>query len=262
MINFFRRIRFDLMENNKTGSPAETSAKAGKYLKYAIGEIVLVVIGILIALQINNWNEQRKVNKQELLLLKQLQSDINSNLDEVVELNMRLSINKQGIDSLVERLNKKHYDLLVPVYLAQSLRKSDFNNSSSGYNLMQNGKAALISDEAVLKSILNIYENDLPNILDRQSDMKTSIDFIQSHFVNKLFIKAPNKLNIQFKELDVIATDLFQPIDYNALAENIEFKNTLLQLGKLVESRLIYLSNTENKLNKTVSLLNSELELE
>jgi len=52
MIKFFRKIRYDLMEKNKTG----------KYFKYAIGEIVLVVIGILIALQINNWNENRKTD--------------------------------------------------------------------------------------------------------------------------------------------------------------------------------------------------------
>ena len=60
MIKFFRHIRKDLMEKNKTG----------KYLKYAIGEIVLVVIGILIALQINNWNENRKLSnkKRELII--------------------------------------------------------------------------------------------------------------------------------------------------------------------------------------------------
>lgn len=52
MIKFFRHIRKSiLMEQIKTGRPV------GKYLKYAIGEIILVVIGILIALQINNWNE-------------------------------------------------------------------------------------------------------------------------------------------------------------------------------------------------------------
>ncbi|MFT6699485.1 MAG: hypothetical protein ACJAVD_000984, partial [Porticoccaceae bacterium] len=49
MIKFFRKIRYDLMEKNKTG----------KYLKYAIGEILLVVIGILFALQINNWNNNK-----------------------------------------------------------------------------------------------------------------------------------------------------------------------------------------------------------
>ena len=43
--------------------------KTGKYFKYAIGEIVLVVIGILIALQINNWNERRKTSEKELIIL-------------------------------------------------------------------------------------------------------------------------------------------------------------------------------------------------
>ncbi len=47
MIKLFRKIRYELMKKNKTS----------KYLKYVLGEIVLVVLGILIALQINNWNE-------------------------------------------------------------------------------------------------------------------------------------------------------------------------------------------------------------
>lgn len=54
MIKFFRNIRQNLLSNGNTG----------KYLKYAIGEIVLVVIGILIALQINNWNEKRKIDNE------------------------------------------------------------------------------------------------------------------------------------------------------------------------------------------------------
>ncbi|MCA0133233.1 DUF6090 family protein [Winogradskyella alexanderae] len=236
--------------------------KTGKYLKYAIGEIILVVIGILIALQINNWNEQRKANKQELLLLKQLQIDINSNLNEVVELNERLNINKVGIDSLSARLNKKHYDIMVPVFLSQALRKSDFNYASSGYNLMQNGKASLISDEAILKSVLSLYENDFPDIITRQNEMKNGIDIIQRNFINKLFVKSENDLNIKFNEFDEVATDLFAPIDYYSLTENIEFKNILIQLGKLVEVRLAYLNKTEGNLNKTTTLLNSKFYLE
>ncbi|TYA56024.1 hypothetical protein FVF61_07000 [Formosa maritima] len=57
MIKFFRKIRQNLFMENKTG---KSTLPVGRYLKYAIGEIVLVVIGILIALQINNWNENRK----------------------------------------------------------------------------------------------------------------------------------------------------------------------------------------------------------
>ncbi|MFL0351940.1 DUF6090 family protein [Xanthomarina sp. GH4-25] len=75
MIKLFRKIRYELLEKNKTG----------KYLKYAIGEIVLVVIGILIALQINNWNERRKDFAQEQLILMQLQREYISNLNQLDE---------------------------------------------------------------------------------------------------------------------------------------------------------------------------------
>ena len=58
MIKFFRKIRQNLL----------SVGKSGKYFKYAVGEIVLVVIGILIALQVNNWNEKRKAKNNEIEL--------------------------------------------------------------------------------------------------------------------------------------------------------------------------------------------------
>ncbi|MGB5481605.1 MAG: DUF6090 family protein, partial [Eudoraea sp.] len=66
MIKFFRKIRQNLLMENKTG----------KYFKYAIGEIVLVVIGILIALQINNWNESSKQRIEEVRLLEKVSIDL------------------------------------------------------------------------------------------------------------------------------------------------------------------------------------------
>jgi len=70
MISFFRKIRQSLLNQGKTT----------RYFKYAIGEIVLVVIGILIALQINNWNTQRHERNQELLILKSLKANFVENL--------------------------------------------------------------------------------------------------------------------------------------------------------------------------------------
>ncbi len=66
MIKFFRNIRQSLIMENKTS----------RYLKYAIGEIVLVVIGILLALQINIWNQERKRKQLEHVLLEQLKSEV------------------------------------------------------------------------------------------------------------------------------------------------------------------------------------------
>jgi hypothetical protein len=65
MIKFFRKIRKNLIKERKTS----------KYFKYALGEIVLVVIGILIALQINNWNEDRKDNSEEQKILINLNTE-------------------------------------------------------------------------------------------------------------------------------------------------------------------------------------------
>lgn len=78
MIKIFRRVRQKLLMENKTG----------KYLKYAFGEILLVVIGILIALQINTWNENRKLAKQEQQALMNIHRDFvkgNELLDEVIK---------------------------------------------------------------------------------------------------------------------------------------------------------------------------------
>ena len=73
MIKFFRQIRQKLLTENRFN----------KYLIYAIGEIVLVVIGILIALQINNWNENRKENLSENLALLALRAEFDKNINRL-----------------------------------------------------------------------------------------------------------------------------------------------------------------------------------
>ncbi len=85
--------------------------KTGKYFKYAIGEIILVVIGILIALQINNWNQERKENKQERFILQKLQKTISDRekqfLDETSswltrQIKSRVRIKKSGEKGKIE----------------------------------------------------------------------------------------------------------------------------------------------------------------
>ena len=82
MIKFFRKIRQTLLEKNRVS----------KYLIYAFGEIILVVIGILIALQINDWNENRKNSIAEQKLLNALLIEFESNL-KILEENIKLNDN-------------------------------------------------------------------------------------------------------------------------------------------------------------------------
>ena len=85
MIKFFRKIRYNLMSENKTG----------KYFKYAIGEIILVVIGILIALSINSWNQNRldQLDKKEILSKLQIEFQANKNILQDYKIKNERSMN-------------------------------------------------------------------------------------------------------------------------------------------------------------------------
>ena len=87
MIKFFRHIRKSLIEKNQMG----------KYFKYAIGEILLVVVGILIALQINNWNENKKDIEKEQQILLSLREEFKQNIKE---LNFDHKINQSYVQPL------------------------------------------------------------------------------------------------------------------------------------------------------------------
>ena len=109
MLKFFRKLRFELMEKNKTG----------KYLKYAIGEIVLVVIGILIALQVNNWNENRKYSQEKIEFLNGIRNEL--------ELDLNIA------DTLIKRYMQQlsYYNMVDSTYHLHDLDLVELADSSN-----------------------------------------------------------------------------------------------------------------------------------
>jgi len=152
VIKLFRHIRQSLIMENKTG----------KYLKYALGEIVLVVVGILIALQINNWNDQRKAAAQEQLILKRLEVELSSNIKEV---NNQILIAKEVIDNLkfcMDVLRNKQESTLSEfrkrfqpsmTYISIELSTTTFNRIS------QSGKIDIIKNTELVDSINAFYNS-------------------------------------------------------------------------------------------------------
>ena len=94
MIKFFRRIRQKLLSENKFS----------KYLLYALGEIILVVIGILIALSINNWNEDRKNDLREIRLVKNIVEDLSLDLDHFNQSSNELEDQLQVVDRIIAKI--------------------------------------------------------------------------------------------------------------------------------------------------------------
>ena len=141
MIKFFRKIRQNLVMNNKTG----------KYFKYAIGEIVLVVIGILIALQINNWNEEKKLNSER----KELISDL---LIDFKKTNEHLNSSSKFLNNINNKMNLFFKDFYqekkeLPIDSIQNLvfafvNSSDFSANLTTYNnASSSGKISLIQNK-------------------------------------------------------------------------------------------------------------------
>lgn len=92
MINFLRRIRRDLMSENKTSV----------YLIYAVGEVILVVFGILIALQIDNWNENKRIRNTEQQYLLALEEEFSFNMGELESIMDRNQLNFENAVRVLE----------------------------------------------------------------------------------------------------------------------------------------------------------------
>lgn len=163
MIKFFRQIRYNLMETGKTG----------KYFKYAIGEIILVVIGILIALSINNWNEARKLNVEETKALENIHRDFVKNqelLDNVM--NDTKTVLEAGLEILNHTGNKKKPEN------ENSFNKwlNDIFNGTPYFP--QNG----FLDDLLSSGKLGIFKNvELRNLL---SSWKPKVDVLTEWFNN------------------------------------------------------------------------------
>jgi len=162
MIKFFRHIRKSLLMENKTG----------KYFKYAIGEIVLVVIGILIALQINNWNQQRLSDIEEQTSLKSLHSEFLENVENFKNI-IKLHANKRDAINrlLFSDVTKYSVDELDSIN-SIAVRNWTFNASFGIYDaLINSGKIELISNTSLknriskFKELVNDYLEEENNII-------------------------------------------------------------------------------------------------
>ena len=148
MIKFFRRIRLDLIEKNKTG----------KYFKYALGEIILVVIGILIALQINNLNQksQEKDQLDASLMLMQLnlKEDL-KNLDQQIIYNESVV---KAIDDTFQIISKTEDSKNIPIHNIVNLAKEkSFYSVSTALKSMESGGYFKWIQDNKLKELIYTY---------------------------------------------------------------------------------------------------------
>jgi len=151
MINFFRKIRQQLLSENKVS----------KYLLYAIGEIVLVVIGILIALSINNWNESKKTEVEELRYLERLKIDL---IQDSIYFNQRIVKSRKSIENNSEAIkiayqsqrNIKDFQDLLNLYDFDSEYLTIQDNSF--VEMTSAGELNILKNEQLKIEIIRYYK--------------------------------------------------------------------------------------------------------
>ncbi|MCA6074716.1 DUF6090 family protein [Fulvivirga sedimenti] len=159
MIQFFRKIRQRLLSESRLGKPA---TPFGRYLVYAIGEVVLVVIGILIALSINNWNEGRKAQLMArdvyANLLTSLEQD-SAEVENIIRIQTQsLEVHRKLILSGSNQLqiNRDSLDLFVTHIASASL---SFFPKTGVYDLIvSNDGIDLLKSARIKELLINLYD--------------------------------------------------------------------------------------------------------
>ena len=162
MFKFFRNLRRGFLEENRIG----------KYLKYAFGEVILVVIGILIALQLNNLNEQDKLRKAEKVLLEDLLEEMNFNLEEIERARQINSVNIEGTGEFLSlfppEIHQEKTDIEIALTLTKSLQeKTEFHPR---FSVINSGRLDLLSNNSLRNDLLR-----LPPSVDRFNDAERTV---------------------------------------------------------------------------------------
>jgi len=133
-----------------------------KYIRYAIGEIVLVMVGILLALQVNNWNEERKEHIQENIFLMRFDVELNTNLENIL---IAISLNESRIhraEFLLRTIEKPQLAQDSSSYFMKSIEHAGYTNvpliSDNAFEeLKSSGKLSLISNETLRVTLQKYY---------------------------------------------------------------------------------------------------------
>ena len=260
MIKFFRKFRYDLMGKNKTG----------KYLKYAIGEIILVVIGILIALSINNWNANQIKQKKEGVYLSNIKRDLNEQLNIIDEqITYEKSIN--DVATPIIQYYKTYNSFKIDSEFTESIgylagRKTFVTNNPTYTELISSGNIDIISDNILKDNIIKYYQelerNEL--IINKNNDLFTDAVFIPEVLgLSELQFKGKSSLDLlkvfegsdatlSFIDLnekrlkEITKSQLNNPENELRFMNNINFRNFIA---------IVHTNRLNEQKNKTLKLI-------
>lgn len=227
MIKFFRNIRQRLLSENK----------AGKYLAYAFGEIVLVVIGILIALQINNSNEQEKRVQKEVEVLHLFREALQTDLKKFEYVAARYARTKASIVRILDHLeNDRPYKDSLAVDFFNSTTVYEQTSFTNGpFETLKSAGIELVTNPALQKKILEVYDDWDPWLETTENNYVTMVLEARQDLYKTRFDQFWHGI-----EKDSAFTGTMHPLDYEALKNDPEYSYFLKTQMNMIYWRVEY----------------------
>ncbi|WP_445386501.1 DUF6090 family protein [Robiginitalea sp. IMCC44478] len=246
MLRFFRQLRQNLLAENKLS----------RYLLYAIGEILLVVIGILLALQVNDWSEQNKNLDTEIRILKSLKEDLNTdlaNLSRKIMVDSFVSANNKDLlaylraGNLAGATKVRKNGTLVYNLLGGINRVYFFNPQRFAYESLKVAGIDIIQNEALRQSIVNLYDYEY----------KRTDDYIQVQF--DMLVDSNPDLWERLETRDNLFTKY--PTDSLAFKEDHQFLNFVSHLAYEYDEAISFYERNRKALISLLSDIEGELNM-
>ncbi len=240
MLTFLRKIRKSLID----------SGSARKYTIYAIGEIALVVIGILIALQINNWNTSRIAKKAEKSILLEIKKTLQSDLDHTIGTNIDLAKSMINLTkSMLQEFEYGKRGVDTINYGALAFAKT-FNPNTIPRDILQSKGVDMISNEKLRYAIINIYH----------LEYEQTSRFFENELHNVREIYRP----VLRKWFDIPSTNSttnrYISIDYVGMLKDRELKNAISISHSINEMMVDRLTLLKHKVGSLIEDIENELE--
>ena len=266
MIKFFRKTRYDLMEKNKTG----------KYFKYAIGEIVLVVIGILIALSINNWNERRKGNIRLNAGLQALKLELLADVERINSQQFALK-DADAYGQYLQDFVNHELNKIDTIKLRKAIHYTGYllviKKTNSAYeNLVNQGDIQNISNTKLRQDLANFYdENNLQSTYHNNIILGSFQEYLS--YIHK-FTKAgtirsfyeaeianSGSQNLTGEKISELKANNGSLVNWSTLKNDSEFKILIdkVQTNRFIQI-VIYGRATKFDIDNLVKMIDNELE--
>jgi hypothetical protein len=238
MIKFFRKIRQQMLTENKIS----------KYLLYAIGEIVLVVIGIMIALSINNWNNNVQQGKLERKYLTEIKNNLTFDLKDL-QFNIDFNESKFKSNKIILRyLNKEiSYSDSLQFHFGNLIFTTRTLPNNSTYENLKSRGLEIISNDSLRQQITKLYSYVYHNIIDFEKQDDNSFQY-------GIFMPEVSKA--------IEITKVWEngnAIDEQGIFDNIQLKNALVINIKFRETMLSWYKNLKNEVENSINQIEIEL---